>query len=526
MKYNYRNYYILLFSALITMWIGGCVDLPTNLKAPQWDVDLNVPLVNRSYTLTDIIKKQNYISIQGTSSADSIYVIQSDNYSQSTGVANFIQVTTESSSLNNPVPVSNLIDTSITIFLPIPEGAILENASFKDGTLKFHVNNPTSAPANINITIPGIVKNNQPLRIPIAAAPGDNAPIVQSLAGYDYILPQNQQSSNQDKIQMIVETSYPNGSILAFLSMDFYSSDFYFNYVTGYLPSKSLGTKSNSFSLNIGQAENYRDKVMLKAGTLNLNIDYVSANSNPFGFELTNVNIIGQREDGSQIYLKDSTGSQNLTIKLTNGHYVKSFTQNNSNINEFISFIPNNVILNSDYIMNPDGTVGTVSAQDSVKFSASFSTTSALAFQKSVITDTASTNISDKDSKKISDAQSAYITLSVQNGIPLDTWLTIKFVDSNYVPLFTLKNSTSDTALSFSSAPVNANGEVTGLQTSTMTIQLDSTQTQLLSRAHYLIYSATVQTNSGAIVSIRPNDVLQVSAYGGVKYHVNTDDLK
>jgi hypothetical protein len=420
------------------------------------------------------------------------------------------------------------VDTSVTIYLPIPEGAILQKAVFTSGLLKFHINNPTSVIAYVNMTLPGISKDGNQLTIHLTAQPGDNSTVEYPLAGYTYTLPQNQQTANQDKIQFIIGSSYPNGAILAFLTMDLYSSDFYFSSVTGYLPTKDLGAISNSFSLNLGQAVNYRDKVTLKNGNLNLNINYISANSNPFGFELKNVNIIGKREDGTQIYLKDNTDGQNLTFKLNNGSYTHQFTQNNSNISSFISFLPSNVVLNAEYIMNPDGTTGTVAVADSIKFSSDFSSTSTLAFQKSVITDTAATNISDQDSMKIKDAKSAYINVSVQNGIPLDTWLTIKFVDGNYKPLFTLKNGSNlDTSFSFSAASVNAGGEVTGLVTSNLSIQLDSTQTLMLSRARYVIYSATLQSNTGAqYVTVRPNDVLKVSVYGGVKYNVNTDDLK
>ncbi|MDR3626657.1 MAG: hypothetical protein P4L45_07480 [Ignavibacteriaceae bacterium] len=528
MKQNYGNYHIVFFSILISLWIVGCIDLPTDLKAPQWDVDLNVPIVNKTYTLNDIIKKQNYISIQGTSSADSIYVIQSNTYSQGTDVAKFVQVTTQTSSPGNIIPVSSLIDTSVTIYLPIPEGAILQKAVFTSGVLKFQVHNPTLVTAYINMTLPGISKDGNQLTIHLTALPGDNSLMEYPLAGYNYTLPQNQQTVNQDKIQFIIGSSYPNGSILAFLTMDLYSSDFYFSSVTGYLPTKDLGAISNSFSLNLGQATNYRDKVSLKNGNLSLNINYISANSNPFGFELKNVNIIGKREDGTKIYLTDNTDGQNLTFKLNNGSYSHQFTQDNSNINSFISFIPSSVVLNAEYIMNPDGTTGTVAVADSIKFSSSFSSTSALAFQKSVITDTAGIDISDQDSKKIKDAKSAYINVSVQNGIPLDTWLTITLVDTLFKPLFTLKNSgSSDSSFSFSAASVNTSGEVTGLVSSNLLIQLDSTQTEMLSRARHVIYSATLQSNTGAqYVTVRPNDVLKVSVYGGVKYHVNTDDLK
>ena len=74
-----RTYCFIPLIVILVFLESGCVNLPTNPVMPQWNVDLNVPLVNRSYTLEDIIKKQNYISVQPNSQGG-IYLIQSDNY--------------------------------------------------------------------------------------------------------------------------------------------------------------------------------------------------------------------------------------------------------------------------------------------------------------------------------------------------------------------------------------------------------------------------------------------------------------
>ena len=93
MNYVGRKFTI-VFPCLLLIFIAGCIDIPTNVKAPQWDVNLNLPLVNRSYSLDDIIKKQNYIS---SSAVDSIFVIQSDIYPQHVDVTNFVQLNTQTS---------------------------------------------------------------------------------------------------------------------------------------------------------------------------------------------------------------------------------------------------------------------------------------------------------------------------------------------------------------------------------------------------------------------------------------------
>jgi hypothetical protein len=223
----------------------------------------------------------------------------------------------------------------------------------------------------------------------------------------------------------------------------------------------------------------------------------------------------------------DSTQNDNISIYTQNGNKHLSFTQNNSNLSQFITFLPSSIIMTAEYIMNPYNSTatGTVTDNDTVLFSTNFSTKSILALQKTLITDTTSINITNQDSLKIQDARSAYINVNVQNGIPLNAWLTINFVDGGYNHLF------SD-SLSFLAANINtATGEVTSAFTTNNVIQLDSAQAAKLAGAHYAIVSINVQTNDASsspaqYVAIRPNDSIQVTVYGGVNYHVNTNDLK
>ncbi len=515
---------------LFLLFEPSCVDLPTEFKLPNWDVDLNLPIVNRTYTLSDIIKTQDYISVQGTSSADSIYVIQSDSYSQEVGIENFIQVTSPSSTKGNFIPVGNMPED--TVYLPFPEGAQIISAKFVGGSFAFHIKNPTAAMVNLTLTFPGILRQDgTPFVVQrnVPAFADDSSKY--NFAGYSYQMPANQATQYQSSIQIKVKAV--STLQLSYVTIDFYSSDFYFSTVTGNLPSKSLGYKTQSFDLNIGNVQDYRDKAYLKQAKLNLSVQYISPSSNPFGIEVKNLNIIGTREDGTQFMLKDSTGNPNLLFKLKNGSFNYTFTEKNSNVNSFVSFLPSKVVLNAEYIMNPDNRVGTATVQDSVKFVSDFSTTSIMALKKSTIVDTSDMgDISQQDRNKIKDAKTAYLTVNIQNGIPLAMWLKVTFLDSLFHPLVSVNNSSNNSdSIYFSPANIDQNGEVSSATLSSATIQLNSDQTVKLSHAYHVVYSVSVQSNgadqsSPPKVAIRPNDQIKVQVYGGVKFLVNQDDLK
>src|ERR1035438_2333321 len=92
--------YIIGSISFLAVLIQGCVSLPSDVIMPQWDTDLNLPITTKSYNLNDIIKSQNYISIN---SQDSTYLISSDSLGQNIAISQFLQVNTESSTPSIPV---------------------------------------------------------------------------------------------------------------------------------------------------------------------------------------------------------------------------------------------------------------------------------------------------------------------------------------------------------------------------------------------------------------------------------------
>ena len=336
MNFSYRNFLIMLISIFFPFGLPGCVPFADRFKPPQWDVDLNVPLINRSYTLSDIIKEQKNISVKGTSSADSIYVLQSDTYSQITRIANFIELNTQAASIGNIIPVG--ISGSAAVYLPIPEGAELDAGIFIGGSLSFHIANPNQEDVNLNIAFPGIIKDGMELNIPMIAPALQQDSVQISLAGCIYNLPANQQTQHKTDIQIIVSNLSSSLPLISVATIDFYCSDFAFSSATGYLPTKSLGIMSKTYSLNLGSAFDFRNNTTLKYGTIELDARYFSPVTNTFNFQLKNLNLIGIRDDGSQMALTDSTGNSNLTFTITNDALRYTYTEANSNINSLYIF--------------------------------------------------------------------------------------------------------------------------------------------------------------------------------------------
>jgi len=515
-----RKFLPILIIPLLAL-VSGCMDIPKNLIMPQWDVNLNVPIINRSYALNDIIKTQNYISIQNPNTPNSIYLIQSDNYSQTVGVSQFVQASgTEGTHTNAPTNLGNQ-----TLYVQFPGGVTINSAVFASGFLSYSFNNPSLQNVTINLSIPGVKKTDGTVfsqTIQLSPLSTDSAQF--NFSNYTYTLPINQPSFFNNSLQIIIGAT---SNLPASIGIGLYTQDFFFSSATGYIPTKSLGIKTQSFGLDLNKAKDYRNKITLNNADLKLDASYLSPSANPFGIQVKNLSIIGKRDDGSQISLTIPDSAKTFTFTNRSKHF--DFDQTNSSITSFISFLPDSVIVSAEYIMNPDNTNGTVTDKDSVSFTANFSTTSFLAISYSSVTDTSDFGtISNNDRTKIRASQSAYLTVNVQNSIPLDASVTVTIADSNYNPLFKLINNTAS-ADSFSIAPasVGQNGEVTGPTSTSFTIQLDSLQTDKFSHAQYAIYTVGVQSaNNPTPVYIRPNDQIQIQVFGGVKFRVNQDNLK
>ena len=518
-----RHFYLFIPLVIIAAFFKlGCVSLPSNPVMPQWDVDLNVPIVNRSYVLNDIVKQQNYISIQDSGTANNIYLIQSQNYSISKDVSSFTQALGTASTSANIVSGAG----KGTLFVQFPAGATISNAVFSSGILTYSFQNPSVQVVTITLEIPGISINGTTFSTTFQVAPNSTATNKVDFTGAIYAIPANQPSIYDNSLEIIIGAT---SNTVTPLGLTLTTSDFYFSSATGYIPAKSLGIKSNEFSLNLSSASNYRNKINLKNASLNLDATYIPAasNNNPFQIEVKNLTIIGIRNDGTQLALVIPDSAKTFIFSGTVKHF--DFDSTNSNITKLISFLPDSISVSAEYIMNPNNLTGTVAAGDSVKFSANFSTTSFMAIGSTSTTNTSDMgNISSADRNKIKASQSAYISVNIQNGIPLESSLSVVITDSLNNPLFTLTNSTTN-ADSFVVAPatVDQNGNVTAPGTTSLTIQLDSTQTNLLSQAYHAITTVSVQTpNNPTPVAIRPNDSIQIQVYGGVKFRINKDNLK
>ncbi len=513
----------LLFATLTLIIFAGCMDVPKDFIAPQWDTDLNLPLINKTYTLDDIIKPQDHITVD-TSGSD-IYILQSDKYYLNNNLLDFVDISDRV--LSNIPTLTSDSDSSIT-YVRFPGGIEVDSAEFDEGTIDFGVSNPTTANVAVSIKLPGFKdKNGNPIILYNNVSSGQTNSLSEDIKGYTYEIPSDQPASLRNSIRLIVRAISPQQGNVVY--SDISMSGMSFHYMTGRILSKSLGNQTSSYLFDVNKAEDYRDKTFLRDAKLNLNASYKSFFNLPVDLDIKDLNIIAKRNDGSEFYLRDAQGNPNFTLNIINGTSNRTFTEENSNINEFVTYFPDSVILKAEYIVNPENDDGTYSNLDSIKFETDFSTKSYLAIKKTTINEQSSLEISQSDRDEIENGQGADVNFVVDNGIPLTAWLKIDVMDKDNNFLFTLTNNTGEgDSISFIGADVDQNGEVTtSYLNPPKAISLDESKIKLLSKAYFINYSVSFRTkdaylNPPQIVAVRPSDWIKLKAYGTIKYRVNS----
>ncbi len=511
--------------AVLMLITAGCLNLPDDIVLPEWDVDLNVPLADKTYLLDDIIQSQNYISINPD---DSIYLINSDDYTHLLGISEFIKVTPETVNPDNEVTANN--NDSTEIYLEFPEGAKLDEAEFKDGIIKIVGHNSSNAETvTLSVRIPGLKKpDNTELFLVMEIPPNSSVTKIESLKDFTYKEPSGQLFLFKGQLWMIAKASASSGQG-AIVTFDAYSSDLVFKNVTGYLPRKSLDVQSKTFGLDLGtQAANYRDKVINTEGILKLMGNYKSNGLTPFSVEVKDLKLVGKRNDGQLQELRFNNSSS-ITLRFdSQGNLGLEFNKDNSNINSFISFIPDSINLTAEYIMNPDNSADyrTASIQDSIVFSTNFQTKGILSISKITLTDTVEIDLTSSQRKQIRDGKGAQVNLEVENGIPLNGWLKATLVNEFYVPLFTItRNSNGTDSLQVNGASINSSGNVQAPSTSNALVGLTESEILMLSEAYFAVISVSVETSgftpgNPPLVFIHANDKVKLKSYGKVTYRV------
>lgn len=475
-----RNIYKLVLFIPILMF--SCLDIPDDIKAPTWDVELNVPVIDTTYYLEEIIKLDDNIKIDSTS-GKKVYTIESDDYNNTFGVSEFIRNQLNGQFLEN-VPV--LTGDSL-IGIAINSGAEIDSAHLKTGTLSVNISNTSSEEVVFVISMPkfknkdGVVFGFQGT-IPSKGSYKN----VFNLSDYRY----NARDQEDKNLLFFFVDSKPENSSSDLLNIDISLSQTDFYYVEGVLPSKKVRDISENVKLPLtDDVKELRNKIEFTNAQMILKADYISEFDEVFTAEFQNFRIEGISESGETIFLTDKDGNQNLgNVLIDNGKFERLYDNTNSNISEFLSFMPEDVNVLAEVILNPSNGKGIATDKDSINVTMKIISSSEIRIKELTMTDTLEFEIDDDMRKEIRNGRLAEIVYDIENAIPVEHKMKLTFVDENDNPLFE-KN------IDMPGANVLDNNKNYSAEVIKDKLVLDESEVLMLSDAYNIILDWTVFTD-------------------------------
>ncbi len=88
---RYLNIIIIAFTATLIV-TSGCYEIPNEIIFPEWNVDLNIPIANKKFTIDELIRDQGFLATENLDIEDSIYILGTEIYDLDADISDFIKL--------------------------------------------------------------------------------------------------------------------------------------------------------------------------------------------------------------------------------------------------------------------------------------------------------------------------------------------------------------------------------------------------------------------------------------------------
>ncbi len=540
-----RTYSVIIF-LLLFAFIQSCdIKEPT---APNWDVSLNVPIANKSYTMFDILENksstiQHYTDItngnllyySNTKQMDKI-VLSNKLKSDSPGINGAISINSDSVTSDIDFSwISPPVSPGMQVVLPpVPETNVTGNFSLagqfesikiESGLIDLEITNYFPSP--VKITLRNLILKNT-----------GSGEIIAQLSTSIEILPLQTVKVNSIPIS-------PGVKVKNQLSLESKISSTGSNGQQITLPDKSLRIKTRYRKLMVSEytgqleptvLEKTRSAVSLDVKDIQKKLQFQQINLKNPKIELrfrstANVefsidgsiearNTIGQR---SMMSLSSRTLnrviiSQVDSIITFNADSVSNF------FNKFSQF-PDSIIVYIGGTVNPNHKTISLNKNDQVTINSKMEFPLEFGLSGGEFSDSVKVDLSNDDRTQIKDVNSLGAGLKITNGIPASFSFTAKLYDqyNNFLMYFPPKYSDQDTVVSVNGAVVDANGNVTSNTIQNVTVKTLKSEIDKISNAAYMRVKVRLSTSGtgNQAVKFKTDNVIKFLASGSTNYHIN-----
>jgi len=536
-----------LLIGLMTV-LTGCFDSPKEPVMPNWDAELNIPLVDKKLALTEIIDTRDNPNIGINPAEDSLYFIYVSNLETKARVTDSLKMDMKlvPDTLNLSGEASGGQVKSSIIYNPDKQYHLLK-AEFKSGSFLITLSNSSTFQVNYELILPGFKKKSDSsvLKITGAVSAGTKKDVEIPLKDYNYS-ELNVVAGLNDLTEPYTFQAAPGfyfvgiasatGAFNISFASQIKSGAITISRMEGQIKRTSLPFTMQQFSTGFGdEITNFKDAIDFE------NIS-VSVNQSIYG-EMDNLRIVmdsltlvgydkktnGTLFDplsmrfGTKNYLRDSLSTEE--------NYLKTFDKTNSNVSDFLLHLPKVLKMGSKFTIAPiPGTTQVISDADSFKIITNINAPLYMRSKDAMYKDTLEIEMSSDNRDKIKDGNNASLTLEIENYIPLGMTGIAKFVDANYRLLFSVHTDGGSTSIDVPPANIGTNGFVSSPAISKIKLALTKQEIDLFSQAKYVIAEVHIRstgstsTTWGSYVKVRAKDFIKYKLYGSVNYRIDTEN--
>lgn len=512
---------------ILAALIAGCEINP--LSPPSWFINANLPIINKTYTILDLLEDEPNI----------FYTNEGNAYfnSESTTSQKFAKDLTQNGF--GPTDVflpSNLGDSALG--LTLDDSTFITRLDFEPTSppgemiLTF---NPSGFQYTISITIENLFSITTGL--PYSVSRTINGSPVTERADLSNYRITNAVPSNKLNFRIGVSSGTPG-----FVSFNYQVTRFAIKYASGRIKPENLGAKDTTIDKPFGD-NNVKGALNLASVNEPKTYLVVKRTKSNYQVDVKDIQLRGENFFGRPVYFKylkyDTAGAPtqpidsvfNLRLPKGQDSAVYYVNPRNSNVLQFVGNIPKRVMLTRTTIINQNFDIGEIDNTDSitvyftVELPLHFSILEPTTYNDTI--DSKITLLSDRE--KIKKARRVDAEMHLTNGIPLLAYVKCYVVDSLDNVLFDLttimNNQTSDT-VELPGAPVDVNGFVNNTTFRVYTGVLDSNYINLLLDMDRVIFRYRLYTDPNIIpapdgrVRIRATDYLRNATFGTINYKI------
>ncbi|MCX6149419.1 MAG: hypothetical protein NTX22_02715 [Ignavibacteriales bacterium] len=542
-----KNLAILLLSSSILFFVNGCFDSPKEPVFPNWDVELNIPITQRSYKLSEIIKpdKNPNLSIVDSTGSDSLYVFLASDLENTSPIANQIKVPVKL--VPDDLDINGTGSGSNDLIYNADVNYRLDTAEFKSGSLYLALTNNSITTLTYELKVPGFKRKSDRsiLKMQGNLNPGDKKLIEVLLSEYIYAQMKKGGFSNTDSTQksdgiLIRGKASSTGGGNVDFKTQVTNSEITLSHLVGKLKKIDLGFQKQEFNDVFGkQTQDFNSKIKFKGTRIGFEAKSIGSLRNLkiliSSLRIAGYNKLPNGSYGAPYYLK-ILSNEFYSDSLVAGTTMKRFfDENNTNLLEFLQKFPELITVENKFLIdneNPN-VGGSISDQDSIKIILDISAPIIISVSDAGFTDTTTVDISNNDREDIIKSNEAKLTVEMENHIALGVIAKCTFADKNYKPLFSIRNeAASGEIFEIPPSAVDNNGVSSQPSISKITCVLNDVEFQKLKDAEYIIFNVKLRSTGststafGPFVQVRAKDFIKFKVYGGVNYNLDPENLK